>query len=62
MSAFFTKKPTRYDIAAAAAIVTELGGVVTGMDGEPIDWESENPSYLAALDPALHEQIMRAIN
>jgi myo-inositol-1(or 4)-monophosphatase len=58
-----------YDVAAAGLIVTEAGGVVTRADGRPLD---EHPAVgsgdafglavLAAASPALHAQLLAAVD
>lgn len=62
IDAYFSANPTIFDIAAASAIVQELGGIVTDLQGKAIDWKAEKRSYLAALDPKVHEQILGLIN
>lgn len=62
VGAYFCKTPTKFDIAASSAIITELGGVVTDMSGNPIDWQAPERSYLAARDPNIHRQVLEIIN
>jgi myo-inositol-1(or 4)-monophosphatase len=50
--------PTNYDIGAAAAIIPEVGGVVTDLQGKPIDWTKNHTSFLAARTPAIHEKLL----
>lgn len=62
---YFCEGPTIFDVAGAAAIIPEVGGVVTTMKGDPIDWQGwdKRPqSYLATRDPRLHEQLLRKLN
>ncbi len=47
------------DIAALTVIVREAGGLVTGLDGSPIDIDSR--SILAA-NPALHSKLLEQMN
>ena len=46
-----------YDIAATIPIITEAGGVITHIDGSPIDFAYDH-TILAAATPALHAQIL----
>lgn len=63
---YFCEGPTIFDVAGAAAILPEVGGVVTNMQGNPIDWKTDwkqNPqSYLAARTPELHHQLLELLN
>jgi len=62
LSAYVHTTPTAYDIAAASAIITELGGVVTDLRGEPINWQgAQSRSYLASLSPDIHRQVLAAV-
>lgn len=62
IGAYFCKTPTKFDIGAASAIITELGGLVTDMSGNPINWQARSTSYLAARSPQIHQQILQIIN
>ena len=62
VDAFFAKTPTKFDIAAPAAIIGELGGVVTDLEGKPIDWNTESRSYLAAVNPYTHARMLDLLN
>ena len=46
-----------YDIAAVIPLIEETGGVITHLDGSPIDLEQEH-DILAASTAALHEQVL----
>ncbi len=57
-----------YDVAAAALIVTEAGGVVTAADGGPLadrpavgSGEGYGVAVLASASAALHEQLLDAV-
>ena len=62
LGAYFYAFPTIFDIAAAAAIVLEIGGVVTDLEGQPIDWSAPRRSYVAASRPATHQRLLELIN
>lgn len=62
LGAYFCQTPTKFDIGAASAIITELGGIVTDTSGRPIDWQAPKQSYLAARDPRIHQQVLEIIN
>jgi myo-inositol-1(or 4)-monophosphatase len=47
-----------WDVAAGALIVTEAGGVVTGMDGSPFDPVA---AHLVASNGQVHEQMLAVI-
>lgn len=53
--------PKPFDIAAGAAIITEMGGEVSHMDGTPIEWGKPKNTYLAARTPEFHAQLLKAI-
>lgn len=59
---YFTAAPTIFDITAAAAIIPEIGGKVTDMQGKPINWLASSRSYLASYSPELHAQLVRLLN
>lgn len=58
---FFAPRPTKMDIAAAAAIIPEVGGVATDMNGDPIDWSAGERTYLAAKTPQIHSQLVEML-
>ncbi len=62
VGAYFFETPKEFDIAAAAAIIPETGGVVTDMKGNSIDWSSDSRTYLAAVNPQIHSQLLEIIN
>lgn len=47
-----------YDIAAVIPLIEETGGVITHLDGTPIDLEQEH-DVLAASTPGLHETVLK---
>lgn len=47
------------DVAALAVIIEEAGGVVTQLDGQPLQIEST--TLLAAASPALHAEVLNRI-
>jgi fructose-1,6-bisphosphatase/inositol monophosphatase family enzyme len=62
MGIYFGMSPTIMDIAPAAAIIPAVGGVVTDMEGKPIDWKAENRSYIGAVNPQIHKQFLEVVN
>ena len=58
LAAYFLPNPKIFDIAAPAAIISEIGGKVTNIKGGAIDWDSKNLSYLAARNPQIHGTIL----
>jgi fructose-1,6-bisphosphatase/inositol monophosphatase family enzyme len=62
MGIYFGRSPTIMDIAPAAAIIPAVGGVVTDMEGKPIDWKAEKRSYIGAVNHSIHEQFLDLIN
>lgn len=62
LSAYFYAFPTIFDIAAAAAIIPEIGGIVTDLASNAIDWSAPRRSFLAARRPAVHQRLLELIN
>ena len=62
VAAYFSKEPKIFDITPAAVIIEELGGKVSQMDGNPIDWKQEKNSYLAAITPQIHNELLTILN
>ncbi|MGH7203367.1 MAG: inositol monophosphatase family protein [Candidatus Levyibacteriota bacterium] len=62
MGLYFGMSPTIMDIAPAVAIIPAVGGVVTDMEGKPIDWLAESRSYIGAVNPQIHQQFLDALN
>lgn len=58
VAAYIHRTPTKYDIAAASVIITEVGGVVTDLEGNTIDWSKPNVSYLGARNAEIHTQLL----
>jgi fructose-1,6-bisphosphatase/inositol monophosphatase family enzyme len=58
LAAYFLQTPTIMDIAAPAAIISEVGGKVSEMNGSPIDWNADSRSYLAARNEQIHSRIL----
>lgn len=59
LAGYFCKTPTKFDVGAASAIIKELGGVVTDINGDEIDWNADSVSYLAALNPQIYLDLLR---
>ena len=58
-----------YDVAAAALVLTEAGGVITHADGRPLDdhpavgsGRAEGLAVLAAASAELHAELLEAVN
>lgn len=56
--ALFDSMQKIYDIAAIIPIIREAGGVVTHLDGSPIDF-SEDHTIMAAHTPELHSELLQ---
>lgn len=61
LGGYFCKTPTKFDIGAASAIIAEMGGVVSDIHGNPIDWNADTVSYLAARSPEIHQSLLALI-
>ncbi len=62
LAAYLHLTPTKFDIAAASAIIQELGGVVTDIHGKPLDWRANNLTFLAARNTDIHRKLLEAIS
>ena len=62
MGIYFGMTPTIMDIAPAAALIPAIGGIVTDMKGNPIDWLSSERSYIGAVNPKIHQQFLEVLN
>lgn len=62
VAAYIHKTPTKYDVAAAEVIIKEIGGVVTDMKGNPIDWSKPNISYIGARNSKIHRQLLELLS
>jgi fructose-1,6-bisphosphatase/inositol monophosphatase family enzyme len=62
MGIYFGMSPTIMDVAPAAALIPAIGGVVTDMQGKPIDWLSTERSYIGAVNPKIHQQFLEIVN
>ena len=61
---FFEGRPMgEWDIAAAALILTESGGVITDRDGQPLLFNKPDPKLrgVVAATPALHAEVVRRV-
>jgi myo-inositol-1(or 4)-monophosphatase len=61
IGAYVHETPTFYDIGAAVVIVTEVGGIVSDFNGKPIDWSTDNTTYVAARTPQIHKQLLELL-
>jgi myo-inositol-1(or 4)-monophosphatase len=62
LGAFIHPRPTKMDIAAAAVIIPEVGGVVTTMRGDSIDWGADNRTYVGAISMEVHKELIKILN
>jgi myo-inositol-1(or 4)-monophosphatase len=58
--AFWALSTKAWDVAAGILLVEEAGGVVSGLDGEPLDLKT-GPHPVATATPELHEQFLRLL-
>lgn len=61
MGVYFGMRPTLMDIAPAAALVPAIGGIISNMEGKPIDWNASERSYIAAINPKIHNEFLEAL-
>lgn len=61
MDVYFGVNPTIMDIAPAATLIPAIGGVVTGLDGKPIDWLAKQRSYVGAINPQIHQEFLELL-
>jgi myo-inositol-1(or 4)-monophosphatase len=61
MGLYFGRNPTVMDIAPAAALIPAIGGVITDMEGKPIDWKAEKRSFIGAINPSIHLQFLNLL-
>jgi myo-inositol-1(or 4)-monophosphatase len=62
--AFFEGRPMgEWDIAAAALIIAEAGGIVTDRDGHPLVFNRPDPKLrgVVAATPLLHAEVLRRV-
>ena len=57
--AYWARHGKIWDVAAGILMVREAGGLVTGVTGEPFDWE--HPHCAAAATDALHRELLAAV-
>ena len=57
MDAYISMRLSPWDIAAGTVIVEELGGVVTNLRGEKLNFLTQDSLF--ASEPGLHETIMK---
>lgn len=61
VGAYFGMSPTVMDVAPAAALIPAIGGVISDMEGKPIDWSAPKRTYLGAVNKRIHEQFLAAM-
>jgi myo-inositol-1(or 4)-monophosphatase len=57
--AYWASTTKTWDVAAGFLLVSEAGGVVTGLDGGPVDLV--RPRFISAATPALHDELRRIL-
>jgi fructose-1,6-bisphosphatase/inositol monophosphatase family enzyme len=62
VGAYFHQVPTKYDVAASAALISEAGGIVTDLTGKPIDWNAPQITYLGARNKEIHLKLLVMLN
>lgn len=62
LDAFFSRDPTIYDIGASSVAVEAIGGKMTDMQGQPIDWDAPKRSVLAARTLQIHQRVLDMLN
>lgn len=60
--AFVFKESKIYDIAPGWIILEELEGKATQINGSPIDGTQEISSFVGALNPGIHEELISTLN
>jgi fructose-1,6-bisphosphatase/inositol monophosphatase family enzyme len=61
MGLYFGRNPTLMDIAPAACLIPAIGGVITDMEGKPIDWKADKRSFIGAINPHIHQQFLELL-
>lgn len=61
MGIYFGISPTVMDVAPAAALIPAVGGVVSDMEGKPIDWCVDRRSYIGAVNPRIHREFLEVM-
>lgn len=56
LDAYWATSVQAWDVAAGFLLVQEAGGVITGIDGQPVNLEA--PQFLASANPGLHQQML----
>lgn len=56
--AFFSEEATIMDLGAASAIIQEVGGVATTMDGSLFDWSKGKQSFVASRNAGTHDKLL----
>ena len=59
VDAFWARSTHVWDVAAGALLVEEAGGVVTGLDGQPLDLRKPYP--VATANPTLHRHFQELL-
>ena len=59
LDGYWASSVKTWDVAAGVLLVLEAGGIVTGLDGNPLDLAQ--PHFAAASTPILHQQLRAAL-
>jgi fructose-1,6-bisphosphatase/inositol monophosphatase family enzyme len=62
LGAYVHQVPTKYDIAAPSAIISETGGIVTDLNGKPIDWNAPTVTFLGARNKDIHQKLLELLH
>ena len=56
LDAYWATSVQAWDVAAGFLLVQEAGGVISGIDGQPVNLDA--PQFLASANPSLHHQML----
>lgn len=62
MGLYFGMKPTVMDIAPAAMLIPAVGGIITDLNGKPIDWLAKERTYIGAINPKIHREFLTLLH
>jgi myo-inositol-1(or 4)-monophosphatase len=57
--AYFARETKAWDVAAGALLITEAGGKITALNGQP--FSLERPTFIAAASAALHAELFELV-
>lgn len=62
LAAYIHHMARRFDLAAGALLVTEAGGKVSDIKGEPIDWNDMKPVHFVCSNKKIHKELISVLN